>query len=109
MISTERERCWITHQRRRWWNTCPLCGQPIKWVWLSDGNYSPCNEEPVLYAFSDKSKFKVVVKRELLERVTLTVPPDGKPRYGRLPHYYTCPVLVKERREWAKTHTHKEW
>lgn len=100
---TERERCWITHKRRPFWNDCPLCGAPIKWVRLWDGKFSPCNEEPVLYDFAEKGKgrYKVVSKREIIENVTLKVPVTAKPRYARLPHFYTCPVLIKERRAWA--------
>lgn len=107
MMFTEREKCWITHKRRRFWNACQLCGQPIKWVRLLDGTFSPCNEEPALYAFSEKGKFKIVSKGELLKNITLNVPVSGKLRYGHLPHYYTCPVLVKERREWARAN--KGW
>lgn len=102
-----RERCWVTHKRRPFWNECPLCGQPIKWIKLWDGKFSPCDDEPVLFVFSKDAKYKVVVKRELLEHITLKIPPGEKPRYGRLPHYYSCPVLIKERREWAKAN--KGW
>lgn len=101
-MTTERERCRVIHKRLPWWNTCPLCGQPITWLRLWDGTYSPCDDEPVMYAFSEKAKYKVVVKRELVERVTLKLPPGAKPRYGRLPHYFSCPVLRKERRAWAR-------
>ncbi len=102
MIQNERERCWVRHKRRSWWNTCPLCGQDVKWVRLWDGSYSPCNDEPVLFSVEKGSKYKVIVKGEIWEDVSLKIPPGKKPQYGRLPHYFTCPVLIKERREWAK-------
>ena len=101
----ERERCWEVHWRRGWWTMCPLCGAPIKWVRLWDGRYSPCDEEPILFSFPEngkKSKLKVVVRGELVENIVPHPKAGEKPRYGRLPHYWSCSVLRKERQDWAK-------
>ena len=107
MSISELERCWITHKRKPYWNECPLCGKPLKWVRLWSGEFSPCDEEPVLYAKSKSGKLKIVARRDIVESVTTNIPLGEKPKYGRIPHYYTCPVLVKERREWAKNN--KGW
>lgn len=99
-----RERCWLVHRRRQGWNECPLCGAPIKWLRLWDGQYSPCDEEPVLYVVDAKhlSKLKIISHRDFVDHVLLKIPVGSKPKYGRLPHYYSCPVLINERRAWAK-------
>lgn len=101
---TEPDKCWMVHRRQAWWDACPHCQKRIKWIRLFDGRWSPCNEEPVMYTFpknGEKSKYKVVAKRDIVENVIFKVPPEDKPRYGWLPHYFSCPVLRKERREWA--------
>lgn len=105
-LSLNRERCWVVHKRRAAWNTCPLCGASLRWVRLWDGSYSPCDEEPVLYYIPDgkKGKYKVVVKGEILENASIKIPPCTTAKYARLPHYYSCPSLREERREWAIKH-----
>lgn len=104
MISVDsRERCWVTHKRRAYWNQCPLCGQPIRWIRLWFREYSPCDIEPVLYSFpGGKTKFRVVSKSDVIDNVVFQSKPGEKPRYGWRPHYYTCPVLIQERLDWAK-------
>lgn len=104
MMSPSRERCWIVHKSRAYWQNCPQCGKPIRWVRLWDGQYCPCDDEPVLFSFEKSGKHTVVVKRDLIENVSLSTPENEKPRYGRLPHFYSCPVLIEERRAWAKKH-----
>lgn len=104
-FTNDRERCWIAHRRNEYWTLCPLCNAPLKWVRLFDGKYSPCDEEPILYSFPEngqKSKIKVVVRGELVENIIPHAKNGEKPRYGRLPHYFSCPVLRKERQEWAR-------
>lgn len=104
--STERERCWVVHKRRACWTLCPLCGAPVRWVRLWDGTYSPCDEEPVLFWIPEgkKGRYKVVSRGEVLEHVSLKVPKGKTAKYARLPHYYSCPELRAERREWALRH-----
>lgn len=104
--SSERERCWVVHKRRALWALCPLCGAPIKWVRLFDGSYSPCDEEPVLFWVpeSKKGRYKVVSKGELIDHASLKIPKGETAKYARLPHFYACPVLREERREWALKH-----
>lgn len=103
----DRDRCWLSHKRKENWILCPLCGKPIKWVRLWPGGYSPCDTVPVMYSKSDrKTKYQIVVKGDFICNVLIRAKPTEKPRYGYLPHYYTCPVLVRERREWAIANCH---
>ena len=103
---TERERCWIVHKRRAVWTSCPLCGAPIKWVRLWNGEYSPCDDEPVLFFIppGKKGRYKVISKGEVVDNAALKIPRGEKAKYARLPHYYSCPQLRAERREWALRH-----
>lgn len=109
LAANERERCWVTHKRRAYWSICPLCGADIKWVRLWDGTYSPCDEVPVLFWIPEKKKgrYKVVVKGEIIDNAALKIPKGVNAKYARLPHFYSCPVLRKERWEWALRH--KDW
>lgn len=105
MTTAARERCWLSHRRRPEFNSCPLCGAPIKWERLWDGTFSPCDAEPVLVIQKRGSRFNVVYRRELIKDCKLYSPrTDGcaAPKIARMPHYYTCPVLKAERREWAR-------
>lgn len=107
MTSTTRRRCWKTHRRREDWHVCPLCGAQIKWVRLWSGDFSPCDVEPVLFLPSKGARYSVVTRRELIDDCRLYNPRrDGanRPNIGSMPHYYTCPVLIEERRAWAKSH-----
>ena len=102
-MTDNRERCWITHKRREYWNQCPICGRPIKWVRLWTGEYSPCDIEPVLYSRPGKqTKYQVVAKHDIWKNVVFKAAPGEPPRYGWKPHFYSCPVLLEERREWAR-------
>lgn len=109
--SEERERCWITHRRPEIWTTCPLCRKPIRWVRLWNDKWSPCDEEPVLFLRKSATtpgggrwRKKIVRKREILEDCAIynpSIDQGARPETGRIPHFYTCPVLKQERREWA--------
>lgn len=102
MTSPECERCWVIHKRKPYWTICPQCGAPVRWVRLWDGTWSPCDEEPVLYSFpGGKTKYKIIAKRDVVLNAVPRPKAGDKPRYGRIPHYYTCPVLREERRAWA--------
>lgn len=102
-MTDNRERCWITHKRRDYWNQCPLCGRPIKWVRLWTGEYSPCDIEPVLYSRPGKqTKYQVVAKNDIWKNVVFKAVPGEPPRYGWKPHFYSCPILLAERWEWAR-------
>ena len=98
----ERERCWPTHKRRRPWNSCPLCNAPISWVRLDDDLWCPCDDEPVLFTKAPSGRYRLVSKREIVNGELYKRGSSGLPRYGRLPHYYSCPVLKAERRQWAR-------
>lgn len=106
MTSTSRDRVWLTHKRREDWLSCPLCGAPIKWVKVENAKYEwcPCDEEPVLVVTGKKSsKYKAVYHHELIDGCVVYRGRryDGKPIMARMPHYFTCPPLIKSRREWA--------
>ena len=46
---------------------------------------------------------RLVVRRDILDGCKLFNPKKDqeKPKYGMIPHYYTCPVLKKERMDWV--------
>lgn len=96
-----RERCWLTHKRREPWGICPLCRQPIAWRRLDIEGWSPCDELPVL--FVPGGRLRLVVRRGMVDGCKVFDPrkDKGRPKYAMMPHYYTCPALKKERREWA--------
>ena len=99
----ERERVYITHKRRMPWNLCPLCGATIKWVRLWTGEWSPCDELPVLFTKDRESKKQIVSRRELVTGKLLNPKKPDTVRVftGRLPHYYSCPQLLEMRRDYA--------
>lgn len=80
---------------------CPLCHQPIMWRRVDWEGWSPCDELPVL--FVPGGRLRLVVRREMVDGCKLFNPKKdhGRPKYGMMPHYYTCPVLRKERIGWA--------
>lgn len=105
MKQMERARCWKIHSRRQGWDKCPLCGVPLKWVRLTGGDFCPCDIEPVLFIREDGARLAVAHRRELVEGCRIYDPRrDGakRPEMGRIPHFYTCPPLRAERREWAR-------
>lgn len=102
-----RERCWIVHRKRERWHNCPLCGAPITWVRIKnsdDGEWSPCDEEPVMIVAGQRGKMQAVFWNELWTGCRPYLPGRDKkhPMLGRLPHYYTCHVLLDDRRNWHK-------
>lgn len=102
MTYQTRERCWPTHRRRQPWNSCPLCRAPLKWVRLDTDEWCPCDEVPVLFLPAKSGRYRLVSKRVLVNGELYKGDPHVHPKYGRLPHYYTCPVLIEERRQWAR-------
>lgn len=80
---------------------CPLCHQPIAWRRLDIEGWSPCDELPVM--FVQGGRLRLVFRRDIVDRCKLFDPKkdQDRPKYGMIPHYYTCPVLKKERAEWA--------
>ena len=95
------DRCWLKHWKRELWNSCPLCGKSLTWVRVAD--WTPCDEEPVLYV--PGGKLTIVKKRDYVENCALYKKGDGsdvRPETGLIPHYYTCEVLLKERKDWAR-------
>ena len=87
---------------------CPLCNAPIKWIHLWDDTWSPCDEVPVLFSADAQSKTQVIVRHELLHgKIYRRGAAPENVKFGRLPHYYSCPVLRGERRAWARINARK--
>lgn len=80
---------------------CPLCHKPIAWRKVDVDGWVPCDELPVL--FVPGGRLRLVVRRELRDGCKLFRPgkDEERPVYGMMPHYYTCPVLKKERADWS--------
>ena len=70
---------------------------------LIDG-WSPCDNTPVMYV-RGSGKLKLVKRRDLLDGCEIYIPGKHKaqrrPEYAFVQHYYTCPVLRRERAAWA--------
>lgn len=101
----QRGRVWITHKFHENFNICPLCGVPLKWKYTGLGEWVPCDEQPILYV-ENGGNLKLYKRRYLIEGCTIYNPrkhKDIRPQYALIPHFYTCPVLRKERAEWAKS------
>ena len=104
----QRDRCWLTHNRRPTWTVCPSCGRPLNWHRTDLDEWVPCDPDPVLYV-EGIGKLKILKKRELIENCELySKKKHGtvKPMYGLMPHYYSCTALIQERREWALKQRH---
>lgn len=83
---------------------CPLCQAPLQWRKTDVDGWVPCNDVPVMYVYG--GRLKLVKRRDLIGNCALYVPRKHhgqRPGYAWMPHYYTCPVLRKERQEWAQT------
>lgn len=87
---------------------CPLCHKPIAWRKVDVDGWVPCDELPVL--FVPGGHLRLVVRRDIINGCKLFDPEKdhGTPKYAMIPHFYTCPVLKKERREWAFFQRNKE-
>ena len=84
---------------------CPQCSKPIQWKRTDVDGWVPCDETPVM--FVKGGRMKLLKRRDLIEGCTIYVPGKHKgqrPQYAYMPHYYTCPVLRRERAEWAAAH-----
>lgn len=90
----ERERLWLTHKKRLQFDFCPLCFDPIKWIF--DGIvWIPCDREPIL-AYAGVGAKTVIYKRELLKNFYLYS--DGflgntQPVWCHNPHIFNCTEL----------------
>lgn len=78
---------------------CPLCGGPIQWKKTDLDGWVPCDQTPVLFTLG--GKLRLVKRRDLVHGQLYTPGRRERPQYAWMPHYYTCPVLRRERREWA--------
>ena len=81
---------------------CPLCGAMIQWRRTDVDGWVPCDQMPVL--FVPGGKLKLVKRRDLIANCMVFVPGrhECRPQYAWMPHYYTCPVLRKERADYAR-------
>ena len=106
-MSTVLERCRLKHKYRGNENYCKLCGESLKWIKnrLEDF-WVPVDAEPVIYEANTDGKYIVYDshnKQVPFARVYFgkgILP--SKPKQGHIPHYYTCPVLRKERSDWYR-------
>lgn len=101
-----RDRCWKTHKKREPWDSCPLCDQPLKWVY-NGVEWMPCNREPILFILHPKGRNAVVYRRRIYDNAILYQPNNNvfykqQPLQGYMQHYYTCPVLKQERKDYYK-------
>ena len=102
---SERKRVWKTHKRRGDFDVCPDCGQGLRWLYI-DGEWIPCSHEPVMFALHPDGNSTVIYKRKFCENALLYKKGDkrldgSQVFMGYIQHYYNCPVLKKQRREWA--------
>lgn len=88
-----RKRVWLTHNRREDWQHCPMCQQPIRWVY--DGiNWIPCDREPVMYKWDLGGRFYIVRNRELVKGCEIYAGGGSAGyRMGFLPHVHSCDHL----------------
>lgn len=96
---------WKSHRKRLYIDACPHCGKPI--IWIHNGiDWYPCDKEPVLFTMHPQGKDIVIYKSEELNHCVIYDPKNSKctgtPFKGHIQHFYTCPVLIKNRTEWAK-------
>lgn len=87
------QKVWKTHKRREYFDRCPRCGKPLKWIY--DGvDWLPCDYEPVLFMLHPSGRSRVVYHRKVFENALLYRPGDqrfnGTPLTGYIQHYYTC-------------------
>ena len=97
-----RDRVWLTHKRRMPWTLCPQCQAPLEWRRTDADGWIPCDSIPALYLKG--GKIQVVRHRDLIPGCRLyeyEKDKGHKPKYAWIPHFYTCPVLKKERQMWA--------
>lgn len=91
---TLRNRIWLTHRHRLEYDFCPLCNNPLKWIY--DGSvWVPCDREPIL-VYPGKGNQKAVIRRKLVQDCCLyadRVLAGIRPVEGHRPHVYTCTEL----------------
>lgn len=88
---------------------CPLCQAPLQWRRTDVDGWVPCNDVPVMYVTG--GRIKLVKRRDLIDGCSLYIPSKHKgkrPSYAWMPHFYTCPVLRRERAAWAAQRRREE-
>lgn len=103
-----KKRVWKKHKLREQFDECPNCGKPLRWIYI-EREWYPCSHEPVIFILHPEGKNTVVYKKELFEKALIYKKDDKRfenvqAMQGYIQHYYDCPVLRQERREWAKIH-----
>ena len=110
MTSLFSPKVWPTHRRREYFDDCPHCGAPLKWVY--DGvEWMPCDKEPVLFIHHPEGKSTVIYRRTAHTGCLVYARGDKRfaeaPKMGHTQHYYTCPRLISARREYIKRKARK--
>ena len=106
-MSVKRERLWRYHRYRGEYDFCPLCFEPIKWIYdCEEGKWSPCDAKPAAYIVSDEEPGTELYTRfKRRTRGVLYRPHDMRftrqnTRYGYIPHVYTCAELKGQEKLW---------
>lgn len=102
-MNIERKRLWRFHKKRLDDEYCPLCFEPIRWIYdSSEDKWSPCDDKPVMYITADGgvkvdmySQFKRPVKGILYNSWDKRFTKDNI-KQGFIPHVYTCEILLNE-------------
>lgn len=97
---------WKTHKRRPDFSACPHCGQALKWIYSTDGEWIPCDPSPVLFMLHPRGTKSIVYDRKIFDCGVIYRSGDnrfqGQPLQGHQQHYYTCQVLTQHRKDYVK-------
>lgn len=98
---------WKSQKHRLEGNTCPHCGQVLRWIY-NGSTWFPCDKEPVLFMLHPKGKSTIIYNKELFTNALVYKAGDRnfegvQPLQGNEPHYFTCAVLRSHRQEFARS------
>lgn len=95
---------WKTHKHREDFNQCPHCNAPLRWIYVGE-EWIPCDKQPTLFILHPSGSAKIIYKKQVYENCLIYKKADkrfqGEILEGNRPHFYTCEVLRKQRREYA--------
>lgn len=92
-----RHRLWRFHKYRENDEFCPLCGEPIRWIYDREkGEWAPCDRKPVMYITDVRgvqtdlySAFRKPVKGVLYNTWDKRFTRE-RVKNGYVPHVYVC-------------------
>lgn len=102
-MNIERKRLWRFHKKRLDDEYCPLCFEPIRWIYDgSEDKWSPCDSKPAMYITADNgmkidmyTQFRKPIKGILYNSWDKRFTKENI-KYGFVPHVFTCEVLINE-------------